>query len=72
MGYEQRYALVAMTNGNVYHITQQTAKELKAIMAEPEKHPASFETEDAKNGAEISITIAVISSVVIPRGGNRG
>jgi hypothetical protein len=66
-----------MTNKDVYYVTKQAAKKLMALMAEPEKHPASFETFDAKSGSEIAITIANISSVVIPEGfvqlgGNRG
>jgi hypothetical protein len=72
MGYQkvepERYALVSMTNKDVYHVTRQTAKELMALMAEPEKHPASYETTDAKSRSEIAITIANISSVVIPEG----
>ncbi len=68
MGYEQKHALVSMTNKDVYYVTRQTAKTLMALMAEPEKHPSSFETVDAKSGAEIAITIANISSVVIPEG----
>ena len=77
MGQTYQYALVSMTNKDVYYVTRQTAKELMALMAEPEKHPASFETTDAKSGSGIAITIANISSVVIPEGfyrtgGNRG
>lgn len=67
MGYQQQRPLVSMTNKDVYYVTKQTAKKLMAIMAEPEKNPASYETTDARSGAEIAITIAEISSVVIPR-----
>ena len=68
MGYnQQRTPLVSMTNKDVYYVTKQTAKTLMAIMAEPEKHPASYETTDARSGSEIAITIAEISSVVIPK-----
>ena len=70
MGYQekQRHALVSMTNKDVYYVSRSTAKVLMAIMGEPEKHPSSFETVDAKSGSEIAITIANISSVVIPDG----
>lgn len=69
MGYEnQRHALVSMTNKDVYYVSKQAAKELMAIMAEPEKHPASYQTTDVKSRSEISITVANISSVVIPEG----
>lgn len=68
MGYEkQQRPLVSMTNKDVYYVSKQTAKILMAIMAEPEKNPASYETTDARSGAEIAITIAEISSVVIPK-----
>lgn len=67
MGYSNQHPLVSMTNKDVYYVTRQTAKKLMAIMAEPEKHPSAYETTDAKSGAEIAITIAEISSVVIPR-----
>jgi hypothetical protein len=67
MGYQQQRPLVSMTNKDVYYVTRQTAKKLMLIMAEPEKNPASYETTDARSGAEIAITIAEISSVVIPK-----
>lgn len=68
MGYEkQQRPLVSMTNKDVYYVTKSDAKTLMSIMAEPEKKLASFETTDARSGAEIAITIAEISSVVIPK-----
>ena len=73
MGYEQRYALVAMTNGNVYHVTQEIAKELTDLIASHGQQPLTFyETVDAKTGAKIVLSIGQISSIVIPKGGNRG
>ncbi len=67
MGYENRHALVSMTNKDVYFVDRQTAKELMSRMAEPNSWAASYEATDAKSGAEISITIANVSSVVIPK-----
>ena len=67
MGYQNQHPLVSMTNKDVYYLTRQAAKELKAIMRSPEKHDSIFETVDAKSGSEITITIAEISSVVIPK-----
>lgn len=67
MGTQERYALVSMTNKDVYYLTRQTAKELMAIMSQ-EPRPASFEAVDAKSGSQIAITIANVSSVVIPEG----
>lgn len=73
MGYQDdNFALVIMTNKDLYRVTLEDAKKIRAAMAEPASHPNSFETVDAKNGSEISITIAVISSVVIPKGVRRG
>lgn len=70
MGYQenQRHALVSMTNKDVYYVTKPTAKTLMARMAKPGEGKATYETVDAKSGAEIAITIANISSVVIPEG----
>lgn len=67
MGYQNQRPLVSMTNKDVYYVTRADAKKLMAIMAEPEKHPATFQTTDSKSGSEIAITIAEISSVVIPK-----
>lgn len=67
MGYNNQHPLVSMTNKDVYYVARSDAKMLMTIIAEPEKHPASYETTDAKSGAEIAITIAEISSVVIPK-----
>lgn len=70
MGYEQRHALVSMTNKDVYYVTQQTAKELMALISANEQ-AAFFETTDAKSGARIAIALGNISSIVIPKEGQR-
>lgn len=68
MGYQQNSRpLVSMTNKDVYYVTKLDAKKLMAIMAAPGENASTFETVDAKSGAEIAITIAEISSVVIPK-----
>lgn len=73
MGQEGRYALVAMTNGNVYNITQDIAAELKQLIATHGQQPLTFfETVDAKMGSRIVLSIGQISSIVIPKGGSRG
>jgi diaminopimelate epimerase len=69
---DDSFALVIMTNKDLYRVTVSDAREIKKAMAEPSAHKKSFETVDAKSGSEISITIAVISSVVIPKGVRRG
>jgi hypothetical protein len=65
---QNQHPLVSMTNKDVYYVTRQTAKELMAIIREPEKYSDSYETTDAKSGSEISLKVANISSVVIPEG----
>ena len=68
MGYQpNQRPLVSMTNKDVYYLTRDAAKALKAIMREPEKNDSTFETVDAKSGSEVTITIAEISSLVIPK-----
>lgn len=69
MGYEQRYALVSMTNKDVYYLTKDAAKELMALIGDPAI--AFYETTDAKSGSKIMISIANVSSIVTPREGNR-
>ena len=76
MGYQNQYALVSMTNKDVYYVTKQTAKELMALI-ERNEQVAFFETDDAKSGAYIAIALSNISSIVIPggfgqTGGDRG
>jgi len=66
-GKNERLALVSMTNKDVYYLTRQVAKELMAIIAEPNA-PAFFETVDARSGSTISIATKNVSSVVIPEG----
>lgn len=60
-----RLALVSMTNKDVYYLTKQVAKELMALIAEPDA-PAFFETVDARSGSHISIATRNVSSIVIP------
>lgn len=68
MGYEQRHALVSMTNKDVYYLAADSAKELMALL-ETHDRPAFFETTDAKSGSKIAIAISNISSIVIPKEG---
>lgn len=74
MGYQGNgLALVSMTNKDVYYLTIDAAKTLKALIASHGQEPLTFfETVDAKSGSDISIAVANVSSIVIPRGGNRG
>lgn len=64
-------ALVIMTNKDTYHVSLEDAKNITAAMIQPEKFSSAFETTDAKTGAEITVTIASVSSVVIPAKGGQ-
>lgn len=67
MGTEgKKYPMVIMTNGDVYRVTREDAKNIAMAMADPDGFAKSFETTDAKTHAEITVTIANISSTVIP------
>lgn len=76
MGYQGNgFALVSMTNKDVYYVTQDVAKQLMdLISSQVGRQPvAFFETTDAKSGARIAIALSNISSIVVPKeGGNRG
>lgn len=65
MGYDNRNALVSMTNKDVYYVTQATAKKLMALIDSGD-YPAFFETVDMKSRATIAIAMSNISSIVIP------
>jgi hypothetical protein len=65
MGYNNQYALVSMTNKDVYYLTRAAAKTLMALIAKADA-PAFFETVDAKSHSQIAIATKNVSSVVIP------
>lgn len=68
MGYQnQRFALVSMTNKDVYYLTRDNAEQLMSLMQDDNGF-AFFETSDAKSGAKIVLSIKNVSSVVIPEG----
>lgn len=64
---QRSWALVSMTNKDVYYVTVEFAKRVMAAIAEPGA-PAFFETIDMKSGARIAIATSNISSVIIPEG----
>ncbi len=71
MGYKDNsFALVSMTNKDVYYVTQDIAKELMALM-ELGKQPEFFLVTDVKSGANVAIATSNISSIV-EKGANRG
>lgn len=67
MGQNQQFALVVMTNNDVYYISIEDAKELMRLAGEPAA-PAFFLTRDVKNHTVISISFGNVSSVVIKEG----
>ena len=70
MGYQGTYALISMTNKDVYYISQKVAHELMDLLEKGEA-PAFYMVVDSKSGNEISIATANISSVVV-KGGQNG
>lgn len=69
MGYDnQGFALVSMTNKDVYKVSIADGKKILLLL----NHPTAnnfFETLDIKTGATVSIAIAHVSSVVVKEGG---
>lgn len=66
MGY-QGFALVSMTNKDVYYVSITDGKLILKRLARPNEE-AFFETVDVKSGATISIAIQHVSSVVVKEG----
>lgn len=64
MGYNNSgYALISMTNKDVYYVHQDIAKELMALI-ETGDQPEFYVVTDVKSGATVAIATANISSVV--------
>lgn len=68
MGYNnQGYALVSMTNKDVYYVEPKVAKELMALIEKGDQ-PEFYVVTDVKSGAEVAIATSNISSVVTKGG----
>ena len=68
MGYQGNgFALVSMTNKDVYYVKASIAKELMALI-EKHEQPEFFVVTDVKSGATVAIATANISSVVTKEG----
>ena len=68
MGYQGNgFALVSMTNKDVYYVRQSVAKELMALI-ETGDQPEFFVVTDAKSGATVAIATGNISSIVTKGG----
>lgn len=59
------YALVSMTNKDVYYVTIEKGREIKEKLG---REVTFIDTIDVKSGAEVSIAIHHVSSVVIQEG----
>lgn len=71
MGYSNEgFALVSMTNKDVYYVAASVANELMALIEKGEQ-PEFFVVTDAKSGATVAIATGNISSVVTKEGSNR-
>lgn len=70
----QQFALVSMTNKDVYHVSIEDGKAILKRIGRPIQPMESgfFETVDIKSGAIISIAIQHVSSVVVREGYHRG
>lgn len=66
MGY-QGFALVSMTNKDVYKVSVADGKKILLLLAHPPENNF-FETVDIKTGATVSIAIQHVSSVVVKEG----
>ena len=58
------YALVSMTNKDVYHVTVEVAREIQKKLARGGENPF-IETIDTKNGMEVVLNVNHVSSVVV-------
>ena len=69
MGYQDNsFSLVSMTNKDVYYVTEDTAKELMALV-KSSKRPEFYEVTDVKNKTLVTIAIGNISSIVVKEAG---
>ena len=69
MGEQQQLALVSMTNKDVYYLSELATSELGDLM---QMGDDTFTFIDARSGAEITISIDKVSSLVKPKGEQRG
>lgn len=72
MGYSnQGFALVSMTNKDVYNVSIEDGKQILKRLARQFRTAESgfFETVDVKSGATVSIAIQHVSSVIVKEAG---
>ena len=66
MGYKNQFALVVMTNKDVYYVTPQGARFILDVLEQVE-HPNYLSIKDAKSGADVLLSVSNISSIVAER-----
>jgi hypothetical protein len=64
MGEQKGYALVSMTNKDVYYIDKEAADLIKTGFEEHGKE-AFVQFVDTKSGAEVTISLSNVSSIVV-------
>ena len=63
------YALVSMTNKDVYYVTVEVAKDIQRKLTVQHDYDTPFiHTTDVKSGAEVVLNVNHVSSVVIQEG----
>ena len=62
------YALVSMTNGDVYYIDEGTARLIMDLLESHQTGVVQF--VDTKSGANVAINLANFSSIVVKGGQN--
>ena len=65
--HNQGFALVSMTNKDVYYVSIEVGKQIKQQLRKPGEL-FFIETVDVKSGAEVSIAVQHVSSVVVKEG----
>lgn len=66
----QGFALVSMTNKDVYYVSNSDGSKILALLQRP-TNQGFFQTIDVKSGATVSIAIHHVSSVVVKEGSYR-
>lgn len=69
MGYQSNgFALVSMTNKDVYYVSIPKGKEILRLMTRDNDRSVFVEVTDIKSGANIAIAVQHVSSVVVKEG----
>lgn len=72
MGYQGKgFALVSMTNGDVYYVTSETGQKIQERLARNIElsYTGFIDITDVKSGAKVSLALQHVSSVIVKDGG---